>query len=187
MQLACHAQPDHDHDVAGEDVRHPVSVHAGGQHLDQRHLVIGDLVGYRVAVGGRHSDHVREATVDVAPDQSAARADMLLVVQTGMAGAAVIDGVDQHALARLGVGRAVEKFADHLVAHDDGLWRRDSAGQDLLIRPADARACDLHQSLALVRRRLRDILQLDDVGFRQHHCTHGVFSLLIVRARTGPT
>ena len=178
MKLAGDAETEHDDHVAGEDVGHAMAVHAGGQHLDQRDLMVGDLVGHHVAVGRRDGDQVGKAAIDVAPDQAAAGADMLLVVQTGVAGAAVIDRVDQHALALPGVGRIGEQLADHLVPHDDRLGRRDTAAEDLEVRPADAGTGHAHQGFTLIRRGLGNVPLLDHVGFCEHHCAHGCISLV---------
>ena len=51
-------------------------MHAGGQHLDQRRLVGGDLGGQRVQQGLRDGDVFREAAVEVAAEQPAAAAQL---------------------------------------------------------------------------------------------------------------
>ena len=100
-------------------------------------------------------------TVAIASDQAAIGAKLGLPDPAMKAIAAIQHRIDDHPRASLGTvrTRGLDHFADHLVAHDQRILRRDTAGEDFQIGAANAAVGHPNDAVASVGMGLFNILQ----------------------------
>jgi hypothetical protein len=168
-----------DHEVAEPDLRLLDRVQRGGEHLDERTLLVahrvGQLVGvlslrahvFRKGAVRGHTEHDREVEVRISGAGE-------------VAGRARLDGIDRDAVSllhALGVLAARDDAACELVPQDEralAVSRPDGTASHVVleVRTADPAGRDLDEHILVADLRLRHVLEADVLDVVKDCCSH---------------